>query len=330
MAAEKQTVGLKLDPELAAKFKELQGQAGSAQDFVETLLAAYAQAQEETDTASPIYKEQVKVKQALASVERVVSAYLELAAHDKAQAQAMADEQIIVAQEEVTTLKDRLTIKTHEVADLQTRNTDLEKQVESLESQIESLDMLKASWAVQESAWAEKESGYVSRIGELDTEAKDARALKGRMTDLEKTLAEQRQAIALAEQKAGTDQAAITDLKAQITSLKDDHKTEISSLKIEHRQAMDEFKQAQANEKQDLIDTHRHALADRDQQRKDLEISIKELETSLKTTEKALSVAALDCSEQISEMKTQAAKQQGKLEQQITTLKDQLNKTDRP
>ena len=326
MAAEKQTVGLKLDPELAAKFKELQGQAGSAQDFVETLLAAYAQAQEETDTASPIYKEQVKVKQALASVERVVSAYLELAAHDKAQAQAMADEQIIVAQEEVTTLKDRLTIKTHEVADLQTRNTDLEKQVESLESQIESLDMLKASWAVQESAWAEKESGYVSRIGELDTEAKDARALKGRMTDLEKTLAEQRQAIALAEQKAGTDQAAITDLKAQITSLKDDHKSEISSLKIEHRQAMDEFKQAQANEKQDLIDTHRQALADRDQQRKDLEISIKELETSLKTTEKALSVAALDCAEQISGMKTQAAKQQGKLEQQITTLKDQLNK----
>ena len=92
-----------------------------------------------------------------------------------------------------------------------------------------------------------------------DTEAKDARALKGRMTDLEKTLAEHRQAIALAEQKAGTDQAAITDLKAQITSLKDDHKSEISSLKIEHRQAMDEFKQAQANEKQDLIDTHRQA-----------------------------------------------------------------------
>ncbi len=277
MAAEKQTVGLKLDPELAAKFKELQGQAGSAQDFVETLLAAYAQAQEETDTSSPIYKEGVKVRQAFAQAERVVTAYLELAANDKAQAQAQADEKITIAQEEVVELKDRLSIKKDEITELQASNADLEKQVKSLESQIESLDTLKASWTAQEATWKEKETGFMARIGELDAEAKTARELKGQITDLGKQLSEKDHQLSLMKLSTAGDKEMIKTLKNSLEQFKTDYNT---------------------------------------------------LKDELGILKDALTAEKLSCAEKVSTEKTATARIMGKLEQQVATLHEQLDKKD--
>ncbi len=277
MAAEKQTVGLKLDPELAVKFKELQGQAGSAQDFVKTLLSAYAQAQKEADTSSPIYKEGVKVRQAFAQAERVVTAYLELAANDKAQAQASADEKITIAQQKVVELKDRLSFTKDEITELKTCNADLKKQVESLESQIESLDTLKASWTSQEATWKEKETGFVARIGELDAEAKTAQDLKNQITDLEKQLSEKDHQLSLVKLSASSDKQMIKTLNNRLDQFKTDYDT---------------------------------------------------LKNELDNVKDALTAEKLSCAEKVSAEKTTTARSMGKLEQQIATLNDQLDKKD--
>ena len=232
------------DPELASKFKELQGQSGSAQEFVETLLAAYAERREETDTASPIYKEGVKVRQALAQAERIVTAYLELAANDKIQAETVAQEKIAAAQDEVEQIKEQLSIKADIVAGLESDNSDLEKEIKALKQRIESTETLKAAFAEKEESWQKKESGFVLRITELDVEAKQAREFKNRISGLEKNIAEQMQVIALADQKAGTDKTIINDLKAELKAVKEDHKAEILTLKADSRQMADDHRQS--------------------------------------------------------------------------------------
>ena len=191
----KETLGLKLAPEVAAKFKEIQVAAGgTAQDFIETLLAAHAKQQEDTNTASPVYKEQVKVRQALASVERVVGSYLELAAHDKVVAEEKARDAVEVAQAQVAELKDEIENGNTIIKDLKATNEDLTKTVTGLEEKAEALETLKA-------AWVEKEALLNARVTDLDAEAKQARELAGKVADLEKELVEKNFTLALAMQK---------------------------------------------------------------------------------------------------------------------------------
>lgn len=80
----------------------------------------------------------------MASVERVVGSYLELAANDKQQAEAMANEKIANAQETVLEWETKAKDFKAQLDDSETDNTDLEKQVSSLKSQIESLDAVEA------------------------------------------------------------------------------------------------------------------------------------------------------------------------------------------
>ena len=203
----KETLGLKVDSEIAEQFKEFQAAAGgTAQDLLETLLSAYTQAQVDSDTASPVYKEQVKVRQAFAQAERVANAFLELAAADKITAGEQARNAVEAAQGKVLELDAKIKMDVEQIKNLQEENQGLVKQIAGFEEKTESLETLKM-------AWTEKESTLNSRIAELDAEAKQARELTKRVTDLEKELAQKNSALALADQQTKHDQEALKDVK---------------------------------------------------------------------------------------------------------------------
>lgn len=300
MAAEqqKQTIGLKLAPEIAGKFKELQGQAGSAQEFVESLLIAYAERQEETDTSSPVYKEQLKLKQAFAQAERVATAFLELAANDKIQAEKQAQKKITAAQNELYQVKEQLCIKRTKITELEADNVNLKKEIETLTQQIENTKTLKTVFSEKEQIWQEKESALVAQIKELEIEAKKARELKNQTTELKKTITDQEKTIALSSQKTKTDTDLICDLKTDLKAIKKEHKTEIATIKAECQQALDTLK----------ID-HKNAISD--------------LTNKLIATDKTINTERGLRAED----KATTAKEIGKLEQQIITLQLQLEAT---
>ena len=233
----KETLGLKLDPEVAAKFKEIQAaNGGTAQDFIETLLVAHTQTQENTDTASPVYKEQIKVRQALASVERVVGSYLELAANDKAVAEEQSRETVKAAQAEVAGLKEKILDDESLIKEIEATNKDLTKKVAGLEDAAESLETLKA-------AWKEKESSLNTRIEEMNTEAKRVRELAAKVVDLEKELVKKNSALDLATQK-------MEGLAKEIQSIKD--RLEKKDTRIETlEKALDDAKNQSSKEKVD-------------------------------------------------------------------------------
>ncbi len=221
----KETLGLKVDSEIAAKFKEIQAGSGAAtaQDFIETLLAAHAKKQEDTDTSSPVYKEQVKVKQALASAERVLFAFLEIASNDKIQAQTQAQASVKAAQAETSQTKELFQAEKAEKEELKADIENLKKEISILKEKAESLTALKEAWAAKETAWAEKEASFNARIGELDAEAKTARELAKKVVILEKQVSEKNHQLSLAELSATGHKEKIQTLENSIEQFKTDY-----------------------------------------------------------------------------------------------------------
>lgn len=167
----KETVGLKLDSEIAAKFKEFQSASGgTAQDFVEILLAAHTQAQIDEDTASPIYKEQIKVRQAFAQAERVANAFLELSAADKIAAEEQARDAIKAAQEKVAELNANIKMDAEQIKNLQEENKALFKQIEGLEEKTESLAVVKQGFAEQRNILESKVTELTEKLAEVSDE----------------------------------------------------------------------------------------------------------------------------------------------------------------
>ncbi|ACN18007.1 conserved hypothetical protein (plasmid) [Desulforapulum autotrophicum HRM2] len=225
---EKTTMSQKVDVDLAEKFKELQAAAGgTGQDFIETLIATYTQAQVDTDTSSPIYKEQIKVRQSLSQVERVVCAFLELASNDKIAVEEKSKEAVVEAQKKVVELENQIKENVEQLKTIQEEKENLKKQVIGLEEKAESLETLKSAWAEKESSWKEKESGLNTRITELDIEAKQARELSKTVVGLEKELTQKNSALALADQQTKYDQGSIEDLKKMV----EEYRGEVTGLR---------------------------------------------------------------------------------------------------
>ena len=90
----KETFAVKLDSDLNTQLRDLQRDYKSGQEFAEALLLALKEQRINTDTDSPIKKEQIRVRKALADIERVVLATMELAVSDKLKAEETANQKI--------------------------------------------------------------------------------------------------------------------------------------------------------------------------------------------------------------------------------------------
>lgn len=216
----KETVGLKLESDIAAKFKEHQKEHGSAQEYVEALIIAYVEKQAETDTGSPVHKEKVRVKKSLADIERVMVSFLELAADDKAKFRQEAEKKITAAQAEAADLKEVGQGLADTIKNLNQKNADLEKQVEEMHDAAENIKALKEAWETEK-------GNLTTHIAELDSEVQEARKLKSQVLDLEKTIGGNDKTIsdlqgqsALAEQQHKNDQEIIASLKSQLAEAK--------------------------------------------------------------------------------------------------------------
>ncbi len=343
----KETVGLKLDSELAKKFKELQGVAGgTAQDFIEILLSAHAERQVDTDTASPIYKELVKVKQIFAQGERVVSSFLELAAHDKIEAEAKAQELVKDAQGKIVTLDETVILLENENKEYAAKLDEQSKSIVVLEDQAESVQALRE-------AWAEKENTLNTRIAELDAEAKESRDLKIKILDLENLVLERNgdithfeQQIALATQKAESDQAiiadlkkshgfAVADLKEQVIAesrrmdeAKQDYKDALEDLKGQQKIALEKLEKDHFN----FVEAKHLSDSERDEEHRQLAESIQDLDKQLTETK----VEAAETKGRLASMEALLTKEQNDnsslksenlgMKTNIETLKDELKK----
>ncbi|ACN18070.1 putative ATPase (plasmid) [Desulforapulum autotrophicum HRM2] len=167
----KETLGLKLDSQIVSKFKELQNTAGgTAQDFVEMLLATHIQTQIDEDTASPIYKEQIKVRQAFAQAERVANAFLELSAADKIAAEEQARDAIKAAQEKVVELNANIKMDAEQIKNLQEENKALFKQIAGLEETAESLAVVKQGFEDQRNALETKVADLTEKLAGVSDE----------------------------------------------------------------------------------------------------------------------------------------------------------------
>ncbi len=206
-------LSIRLSDEVKEDFKNLSEQTGMKQeDFVATLIATFKARQTETDTGSPVFREKQKVDQALAQIQRVVVGFLEIAHNDKEIAVAGAAEKISAAQAEVIGLKEQLTVAKIEQEELLQTKTELEGKVLTLEGQAKILSVLQ-------DAWTEKETSLNARLADLDGEAKEARKLKTELAGAATEIIKQKNIVALAEQKAATDQNALQDLKIRLEKL---------------------------------------------------------------------------------------------------------------
>lgn len=180
----KETFAVKLDTELIAQLKQLQGEYDSGQEFGEALLLSLKEKRSSTDTESPVQAEQLRVRKALSDIERLVAATLEIAASDKIKAEEGAAEKVAEAQGEVSELKETIKGQAEQLAELKVKATEQAKQIQSLEQAAESLSSLKE-------AWTAKEQTLTARIAELDGEAKEARELKKQVAELKELLSDQ-------------------------------------------------------------------------------------------------------------------------------------------
>lgn len=205
-------LSIRLSDEVKEEFKNLSEQTGMKQeDFITTLLAAFKERQTETDTGSPVYREKAKITQALAQIERVVGGFLEIAHNDKEVAISKAQEQVEQTQTEIAELKETLKEEKTKLLDVSETKTSLEEKLSSLEEQAESLKALR-------DAWNEKEATLNSRLADLDAEAKEARKLKTELTESAAKIMEQKNIIALAEQKGVAAQENLADIKTRLQS----------------------------------------------------------------------------------------------------------------
>lgn len=142
----KETVGLKLNADTAVKFKEIQKEHTSAQEFIENMLSVYLEKKNETDMDSPVHKEKIKVKKALMDVERVVSAFLEIAASEKIKTIETAKIEKKAAAEKITDLEKKLDEQDTTLADLRKKYKDLYESVETISELKSAWQELKQNW----------------------------------------------------------------------------------------------------------------------------------------------------------------------------------------
>ena len=203
-------LSIRLSDEVKEEFKSLSEQTGMKQeDFVATLLTAFKEKRAETDTGSPVYRERAKVDEALSQIQRVVVGFLEIAHNDKEVKISKAQEQVEQAQTEITELKEHLKENKLKNEEISIAKTALEEKLSTLEEQAKSLKALQ-------DAWNEKESNLNSRLADLDTETKEARKLKSELSVATTEILEQRNKVALAEQKASAGKETLTDIKIRL------------------------------------------------------------------------------------------------------------------
>jgi hypothetical protein len=307
--AAKETVGLKVDSELAEKFREIQKTYSSGQDFAVALLDSLVSAQTETDQASPVFQEKNRVKKALGDIDRIMGSFLELAANDKLKAQEDAQIKVTNAQGQVAGLKERVTGQAEALRTLEKEKADFLKQIEALQGQAESIQALKDAWEVER-------GNLTSRVAELDAEAKEVRTLKSQMADQEKIHADLQGKKLLTDQQLATAQSRIEDFKGQLADQKNlvaqaqtDCQTRVDALKADHSRAMEKADadlartQADCQARVDTLKTdHCQAVEKADlgfnQLRADLQTSRDELGSErLRSKEKELEIQGLFASE---------------------------------
>jgi chromosome segregation protein len=242
-------LSIRLSDEVKEEFKSLSEQTGMKQeDFVATLIATFKERQTETDTGSPVFREKQKVDQALAQIQRVVIGFLEIAHNDKEIKVSKAQEQVEQAQDEVAALKDQLKESKVQQEELSQRKKELEEKVTSLEGQAKSLQALQ-------DAWTEKEAFLNARLADLDAEAKEARKLKSELADAAAEVMQQKNLVALAEQKAATDKEALTDIKTRLQNLEnalEQSRKDLQNVKDSDNQQLVALTQKHAEEKGSL------------------------------------------------------------------------------
>ncbi len=242
-------LSIRLSDEVKEEFKSLSEQTGMKQeDFVATLIATFKERQTETDTGSPVFREKQKVDQALAQIQRVVVGFLEIAHNDKEIKVSKAQEQVEQAQDEVATLKDQLKESKVQQEELSQRKKELEEKVTGLEGQAKSLQALQ-------DAWMEKETSLNARLADLDAEAKEARKLKSELADAATEVMQQKNLVALAEQKASTDKETLTDIKTRLQNLEsalEQSRKELQNVKDSDNQQLVALTQKHAEEKGSL------------------------------------------------------------------------------
>ncbi len=243
-------LSIRLSDEVKDEFKNLSEQSGMKQeDFVATLIATFKDRQTETDTRSPVFKEKQKVDQALAQVQRVVVGFLEIAHNDKEIAVSRAGEQVATAQTEVAELKEALKKEKIQQEELSQAKTELLEKVSGLETQAKSLSALQ-------DAWTEKETSLNARLADLDAEAKEARKLKTELAEAAAEVMQQKNLVALADQKSATDQKAMDDLKVRLDKVEnalDQSRKDLQSVKDSDNQQLVIITQAHAEEKGKLM-----------------------------------------------------------------------------
>jgi chromosome segregation ATPase len=222
-------LSVRVSEEVKEEFKRLSEQIGGTQDdFVATLLTAFKERQTETDTGSPVYRERAKVAEALSQIERVVVGFLEIAHNEKDNAISKAQDQVEQIQSELAELKEALKECKLESNETSQAKTALEEKLSSLVEQAKSLKALQ-------DAWTEKETALNSRIADLDTEAKEARQLKTELTEAATEIINQKNKVALAEQKSVADEKNLTEIKSR---LQEKNKT-LEQLRDDLQQAKD-------------------------------------------------------------------------------------------
>ncbi|MGB3225210.1 MAG: hypothetical protein WBB23_20640 [Desulforhopalus sp.] len=239
-------LSIRLSDEVKDEFKALSEQTGMKQeDFVATLIATFKERQTDADTGSPVFREKQKVDQALAQVQRVVVGFLEIAHNDKEIAVSKAIEQVATAQGEATELKEALKKEKGLQEELLQAKTELEGKVSALEGQAKSLQALQ-------DAWTEKETSLNARLADLDAEAKEARKLKTELAEAAAEVMQQKNLVALADQKAATNKEALADIKTRLQNMEnalEQSRKDLQNVKDSNNQQLVVLTQAHAEEK---------------------------------------------------------------------------------
>lgn len=226
-------LSIRLSDEVKEEFKALSDQTGMKQeDFVATLLTVFKEKRTEVDTGSPVYRERAKVDQALSQVQRVVVGFLEIAHNDKEVKVSKAQEQVDQAQDEVAALKEQRKESGIQLEGLSQRKQELEEKVSTLEGQAKSLQALQ-------DAWTEKETSLNARLADLDAEAKEARKLKSELAGAATEIMQQKNNVALAEQKATTNREVLAEVKTRLQNLEN----ALEKSRVDHQTTRDNANQ---------------------------------------------------------------------------------------
>lgn len=257
----KENFAVKLDSDLNAQLKQLQGEYNSGQEFGEALLLALKEQRLNTNTDSQVKAEQLRVRKALADVERLVAATLEIAASDKLKAEESAHATVEAAQAENRKLKEINQSQQAQISVLTDKTQEQAKQIKNLEQTAESVVSLKE-------AWAAKEQALTARLAELDSEAREAQQLKAQLSELKQQFNKQERVNLQLQHK---NEIIVKD--AQMTA------ESVSSLK-----------KLWEEKEQTLTQSLTKRIAELDnkaQEAKELRIQISELKTQLNEQEKA-------------------------------------------